>query len=446
MPATTVNSSRLHLLAICSRRTSLTLPNAMQVLYRYDTASRLTKITYLGAVTNRIDYTYDPAGNRSSQASGFSVYNLPSAVPNSLYDVANHQLTFGTYNMLYDLDGNVTSIINATTTNTLLWSARNQLTNMLGAVAATFAYDGVGRRISRTVSSTTEKYAYDGLDTVLQKDSGGSVAARYFRGLSIDEPWQRIDSTSTRDYMADALGSTVAMADTNGVIRGQYAYEPFGATTMTGALTNSYKFTGREDDGTGLYYYRARYYLPALGRFISEDPIGFAGGQIDLYGYVGNDPIRATDRSGLQAPVTAPVTVPGPVGTYPGLPSGFNPFNPGEILGSGLGEFLGPAALAGGLFFGVGYTAVQVGAGETTGPANDVTSVSSPLPPPDSKPDYSQSPKCEPKNDGEDCFLEGTTRDGDCLYWCPKSQERIVVEPDVPGNCSFIKHRPAWPR
>jgi RHS repeat-associated protein len=281
------------------RRTSLTLPNAMQVLYRYDTASRLTNITYLGAVTNRIDYTYDPTGNRSSQASGFSVYNLPTAVPNSLYDVANHQLTFGDYNMLYDLDGNVTNIINGTTTNQLLWSARNQLTNMLGAVTATFAYDGLGRRVGRTVPASTENYLYDGLDTILQKDAGGSVAARYFRGLSIDEPWQRIDSTSTRDYMADALGSTVAMTDTNGVIQGQYAYEPFGATTMTGALTNSYKFTGREDDGTGLYYYRARYYHPALGRFVSEDPIGFDGGDFNVYAYVRSSPINRTDSYGL---------------------------------------------------------------------------------------------------------------------------------------------------
>ena len=280
------------------------------MLYNYDVVSRLTSIVYQASSTNYIAYRYDSTGNRASQGGGFSVYNLPSAVPNSLYDVANHQLTFGTYNMLYDLDGNVTSIINATTTNTLLWSARNQLTNMLGAVAATFAYDGVGRRISRTVSSTTEKYAYDGLDTVLQKDSGGSVAARYFRGLSIDEPWQRIDSTSTRDYMADALGSTVAMADTNGVIRGQYAYEPFGATTMTGALTNSYKFTGREDDGTALYYYRARYYHPALGRFVSEDPLDgilrlFAESvtrstsDINLFVYGYDSPVMLIDPLGL---------------------------------------------------------------------------------------------------------------------------------------------------
>ena len=274
----------------------------MQVLYRYDTASRLTKITYLGAVTNRIDYTYDPAGNRSSQASGFSMYNLPSAVPNSLYDAANHQLTFGSYSMLYDLNGNVTNIINGATVNNLAWNARNQLTNMTGAATATFAYDGVGRRITRTIGSTTEKYAYDGFDIIQQLDNAGTVGANYFRGLAIDEPWQRIDvgsASTNRIYLADALGSAVALADTNKTLQTQYAYEPFGATTSTGvANKNSYEFTARENDGTGLYYYRARYYNPALGRFVSEDPAQFVVGG-SFYTMVGNDPLDYIDPLGL---------------------------------------------------------------------------------------------------------------------------------------------------
>lgn len=80
----------------------------------------------------------------------------------------------------------------------------------------------------------------------------------------------------------------------------QYSYEPFGKTTASGtANSNSSKYTGREDDGTGLYYYRARYYSPTLQRFISEDPIGFAGGDLNLFAYVGNDPISFVDPFGL---------------------------------------------------------------------------------------------------------------------------------------------------
>jgi RHS repeat-associated protein len=78
----------------------------------------------------------------------------------------------------------------------------------------------------------------------------------------------------------------------------QYFYFPFGQTLQSAGTTNPFQFTGRENDGTGLMYYRARYYVPDWGRFISEDPIGFAGG-INRYAYVNNAPQNSTDPSGL---------------------------------------------------------------------------------------------------------------------------------------------------
>jgi len=82
-----------------------------------------------------------------------------------------------------------------------------------------------------------------------------------------------------------------------------YTYEPFGTSAVTGQTnTNSYQYTGRENDGTGLDYYRARYYYPARHRFISEDPIGFAGGDPNLYAYAFNDPVALTDPSGELVP------------------------------------------------------------------------------------------------------------------------------------------------
>lgn len=100
--------------------------------------------------------------------------------------------------------------------------------------------------------------------------------------------------------MHDGLGSVIASLDSAGATQTSYLYEPFGATTQSGAASgNASKYTGREDDGTGLYYYRARYYSPTLQRFISEDPIGFAGGDINLYSYVSNNPTNYNDPSGL---------------------------------------------------------------------------------------------------------------------------------------------------
>jgi RHS repeat-associated protein len=196
-----------------------------------------------------------------------------------------------------------------TTTNRLFWNGRNQLTNITGAVSASFVYDGLGRRMTRKIGAgITEQYLYDGLDIILMKDGSNKIRTRYFRGLAIDEPWQRIDfgtkrnSPSTnRVYMADALGSIVALADTGKVIQTEYDYQPFGATTTTGAGNkNSYKFTAREEDGTGLYYYRGRYYHPVLGRFVSEDPIGYSGRRIGLFVYVSNNPLIRRDPAGLK--------------------------------------------------------------------------------------------------------------------------------------------------
>jgi RHS repeat-associated protein len=101
------------------------------------------------------------------------------------------------------------------------------------------------------------------------------------------------------------LGSTLATTDSTGALATQYTFEPFGNTSSTGATTsNAFQFTGRENDGTGLYFYRARYYSPTTQRFISQDPIGFAGGSSNLYTYTLNSPTNLTDSSGRN-PVAA---------------------------------------------------------------------------------------------------------------------------------------------
>jgi RHS repeat-associated protein len=118
--------------------------------------------------------------------------------------------------------------------------------------------------------------------------------------LNIDEPLMRIKADNTiRYYHTDALGSVIALSDDAGAIKTTYTYQPFGATIVTGeASDNPFQYTGRENDGTGFYYYRARYYSPELQRFISEDPIRFAGG-INWFAYVGNKPLKFIDPTGL---------------------------------------------------------------------------------------------------------------------------------------------------
>ena len=93
----------------------------------------------------------------------------------------------------------------------------------------------------------------------------------------------------------------MALTDATAAVAASYTYEAFGATSVSGTTSNGYDYTGRESDGTGLKYYRARYYHPSLQRFISEDPIGFGGGDVNLYRYVWGSPTNFVDPLGYGA-------------------------------------------------------------------------------------------------------------------------------------------------
>jgi YD repeat-containing protein len=174
-------------------------------------------------------------------------------------------LTFNDKNVTYDANGNMTSVTNACGTTTYTWDARNRLIGIGGykpdcsALTASFAYDALGRRTGKTVNGRTIQYLYDGKD-IVQEIENGAPTVNYVRTLNIDEPLARIQSNGTvRYYQADALGSIIALTDQTGAIKTQYAYDAFGNVTMSGETSdNPFQYTGREDDGTGLYYYRAR--------------------------------------------------------------------------------------------------------------------------------------------------------------------------------------------
>lgn len=295
------------------RRTTLTLPNGITMSYGYDTSSQLTGINYtLGAtVLGNLAYSYDLAGRRTIVGGGFARTGVPAALTSASYNADNQQTQFGQSNLTYDANGNLTS----DGTNTYTWNARNQLSAISGQVSAGFAYDAFGRRISKTIGAMSTAHLYDGVNPVEELSAGG-VSASMLTGLAVDEYFQRTDTSGTFDYLTDALGSTVALAGPVGGLGAQYTYEPFGNTTSTGpASTNPFQFTGRENDATGFYFYRARYYSPALERFIGEDLIEFAGG-FNLYVYAYSDPTRYRDPLGTD-PVIG-VTVGAIAGTLQG--------------------------------------------------------------------------------------------------------------------------------
>jgi RHS repeat-associated protein len=163
----------------------------------------------------------------------------------------------------------------------------------------------------------------------------------------------------------DALGSTVALTDSAGHIQTEYLYEPFGATNSVGTPSlNSLQYAARENDGIGIYYYRARYYDPRTGRFNNEDPIGLGGGTVNLYSYAKNSPITRSDPTGLVSdscgdPRGDPrgIESPSDVGLYEhfGIPSEAVPYVRGFPGAAGLAGLLtasAPASVPAALFYG----------------------------------------------------------------------------------------------
>ncbi|HYB90683.1 MAG TPA: RHS repeat-associated core domain-containing protein, partial [Candidatus Binataceae bacterium] len=198
--------------------------------------------------------------------------------------------------LAYDANGNLLN----DGTNTYTWDARNHLSGIAGANSAAFVYDPFGRRASKTINGTATQFLYDGLNPA-QELQAGTPSANMLTGLGIDEYFQRTDASGTNSYLSDTIGSTLALTDPAGTIQTSYIYEPFGNATVSGASSgNPIQFTGRENDATGLYYYRARYYSPVLQRFVAQDPIEFSGGATNLYAYVLNDPIDGMDPLGLK--------------------------------------------------------------------------------------------------------------------------------------------------
>ena len=161
-----------------------------------------------------------------------------------------------------------------------------------------YRYDALGRRVQRYFKGGKEntKFIYDGQDVLVDDNSG--TLTKYINGTGIDNKLRVQTGSNTQYFLTDHLGSTNGLADASGNLTASTNYDAFGNATNASFLSR-YQFTGREHDSfTGLHYYRARFYDANLGRFISEDPIGFEGGDVNLYGYVWNDPIKFVDPLG----------------------------------------------------------------------------------------------------------------------------------------------------
>jgi RHS repeat-associated protein len=322
------------------RLTTKVLPNGISAAYTWDAADRLTALTYRrgdASVVEQLSYAYDAAGQRieKTRASGASVPETPFVAS---YDAANRmtQITLEpntpqakTYDLSYDASGALIrkqNRDNAADATTYGWDTRGRLVSLSGpGLEASFKYDPLGRRSERRVNGQSTRYVYDGAQAIGEIREGQSTTL--LTSLSIDEMLARYSAQGARSFLTDALGSVIALTREDQSVLTSYAYSPYGQSQTSGAEEgNASQYTARENDGTGLYYYRARYYDAVLRRFVSEDPIGLEGG-INEYGYVEGNPVLKRDPLGLESW--------GPFGPEPGVvfpPSTPNPDPQGEYF------------------------------------------------------------------------------------------------------------------
>ena len=338
-------------------RLTMTTDGALLHQYNYDKIYQLTGADYpTGFFAADTNFVYDPAGNRESVVDGgttnyisnnLNQYTSVAAVAYS-YDDNGNLTDDGTNAYVYDAENRLTMVKHgANTIATYAYDFAGRRMSKLTTIdqrLTTYIYDGEQIIAEYDDSGILfKKLMYGtGIDEVIRMTTVGKSADMLASGsvnfgdfAVLAENW-RLDSNNpnfnpatdldndgdtdyadldilanawldngtsstyyTYYYHYDGLGSVIALSNSAGNKVEEYKYDVYGRVNTTGSVGNTYYFTGRQfDSETGLYYYRARYYSPVIGRFLQTDPVGYSAG-VNWYAYCGNNPLVLVDPSGL---------------------------------------------------------------------------------------------------------------------------------------------------